>query len=57
MNLEKLVNIYNTMRQISVNGENVKLMYSCLTSFEEFFNEVQQMQQATINDKVDASEV
>ena len=45
MNLEHLVNIYNTLRQITVSGDNVKLMYTCLTEFEEVFSEIQKMQE------------
>lgn len=45
MNIEQLINIYNILRQISVRGDDVKLMHSCLVGFEEIFQSIQQMQQ------------
>jgi len=51
MNLDKLITIYNTMRQISVNGDNVKLMNTCLVNFEEFFKEIQIAQAAAAAEK------
>ena len=50
MNLDKLATIYNTMRQIAVRGEDVKLMNVCLVTFEEFFREIQEVQQQNKKD-------